>query len=226
MKTKMSPGKLLLGTILTVTLLSACSSPSSTNNYGTQETETPNTSQPMPSETPSSKQLAAPVAGDKVAVIETDLGTIRVKLFPEQTPESVKNLEELAKAGKYKDVPFHRIVDGFVIQTGDFTKKNGTGGHSYKGPGTTIPNEIHQDLRHLYGALGMARTAMPDTNGSQFYFVTNKSGTPGLDGAYTVFGQTYEGLDIMEKIAAVETDRSDRPLQDVLMKNVTVTEFR
>jgi cyclophilin family peptidyl-prolyl cis-trans isomerase len=209
---------------------------SQTDTRTTENTPVTPVSAPTPAPQPSSnlsdmdKQLALPTAGDKIAVIETDLGTMKIKLFPDIAPESVKNMEELSKSGKYKDIPFHRIArnpDGgnFVIQTGDFTKKDGTGGYSYKGPGTYIPNEISPALHHIYGALGMARTNMPDTNGSQFYFVTGKGGASFLDGGYTVFGQVYEGMDVMDAIAAVKTDENDRPLKDILVKNVTVMPY-
>ncbi len=220
-------------TISAILALSGCAA-------ATPETKAPNGSSaitPPPAATSTSsktnimdQQTLPPAAGDKIAIIETDLGTIKVKLFPEQAPESVKNMEELASSGKYKDVPFHRVAENagqpFVIQTGDFSKKDGSGGYSYKGPGTYIPNEISMGLRHIYGALGMARTSLPDTNGSQFYFVTNKIGTPFLDGGYTVFGQIYEGLDVLDAIAAVETDpATDRPLKDILVKSVEVISY-
>lgn len=219
-----------------VMLFSGCAA-STTDTAKNDNTAAPTPPAAAPAPQPSSnlsdmdKQIAPPTAGDKIAVVETDMGTIKIKLFPEQAPESVKNMEELAKANKYKDVPFHRVAknpDGgnFVIQTGDFTKKDGTGGYSYKGPGTYIPNEISPVLHHIYGAVGMARSRMPDTNGSQFYFVTGKDGASFLDGGYTVFGQVYEGMDVIDAIAAVKTDENDRPLKDVLVKSVTVMPYQ
>lgn len=166
-------------------------------------------------------QLSAPVPGDKIAIIETDLGTIKFKLFPDRAPEISKNFEELAKANMFNAVPFHRVVENFMIQTGDFSAKNGTGGYSYKGPGTTLADEITPDLKHLYGAVSMANRG-PDTNGSQFFIVTNPEGTAFLDGGYSVFGQVYEGMDVALKIAALQVPGTEKPSQTVNMTNVEV----
>lgn len=169
-------------------------------------------------------QLSMPIKGDKTAVLETDFGTIKLKLFHKHVPEITKNFEELAKTGKYNNVPFHRVISDFVIQGGDFTNKNGTGGYSYKGPGTTLPDEIVPELKHVYGTVAMANSGS-DTNGSQFYIVIDKNGQPGLDGGYTVFGQVYEGMDVAYRIGAVETDPNDRPLKDIMIKNVTIQTY-
>ncbi|HLG25788.1 MAG TPA: peptidylprolyl isomerase [Candidatus Gracilibacteria bacterium] len=231
MKSKTPHYAIILATIA-ATVIAGCAAPTETASKLKSNTSATTSNTPTSMKTEEkSLQLAPPVAGDTIAVIETDMGTIKIKLFPEQTPESAKNFQELAKAGKYKSVPFHRVAkDGrgedFVIQTGDFSEKDGTGGYSYKGVGTTIPNEINEGLKHLYGSVGMARKPQPDTNGSQFYIVTNKNGTPSLNGGYTVFGQVYEGMDVVDKIAAVETDpATDRPLKDILMKSVTVMPY-
>lgn len=166
-------------------------------------------------------QLALPVPGDKIAVIETDFGTIKVRLFPDLAPEISKNFEELAKANMYNAVPFHRVVKDFMIQTGDFTNKNGTGGYSYKGPGTMLADEITPALKHLYGTVSMANRG-PDTNGSQFFIVTNKGGTPFLDGNYSIFGQVYEGMDVALKIADLQMIGTEKPSQTVNMTQVKV----
>jgi len=172
-------------------------------------------------------QLAEPAAGDKVAVIETDMGTIKLKLFTEQVPEMTKNFEELAKKGKFENVPFHRVIKDFMVQTGDFTDKDGTGGYSYKGAGTELPDEIVPSLKHLYGTVSMANHGK-NTNGSQFFIVTNKNGTPKLDGGYTIFGQVYEGMDVTGKIADLYIPSSgDRgtPGKIVNMTKVTVIPY-
>lgn len=170
-------------------------------------------------------QLAAPQAGDKIAVIETEKGTIKLKLFTEQVPEMTKNFEELANAGSYNGAPFHRVMVDFMIQTGDFTNQNGTGGHSYKGPGTVLPDEIVPELKHLYGTVSMANRG-PNTNGSQFFIVTNANGTAFLDGSYTVFGQVYEGMEIAKEIEALEIPGTERPSETVTMTNVEVMEYQ
>lgn len=173
---------------------------------------------------PDFDQLAPPQAGDKVAIIDTDYGTIKVKLFTDLTPEMTKNFEELANAGNYNGVPFHRVMKDFMIQTGDFTNKNGTGGYSYKGPGTILDDEITPALKHLYGTVSMANRG-PDTNGSQFFIVTNEKGTPFLDGGYTVFGQVYEGMDVAEKIEALQMPGTEEPSEVVNMTKVEVIPF-
>jgi cyclophilin family peptidyl-prolyl cis-trans isomerase len=166
-------------------------------------------------------QLAPPKAGDKVATLETSMGTIKFKLFTSQVPEMTKNFETLANEGKYTNVPFHRVIQDFMIQTGDFNNKNGSGGYSYKGPGTDLNDEIVPELKHLYGTVAMANRG-PNTNGSQFYIVTNKNGTPGLDGGYTIFGQVYEGMDVALQIVALQTPGGEAPTKEVLIKTAAV----
>jgi cyclophilin family peptidyl-prolyl cis-trans isomerase len=170
----------------------------------------------------SNLQLAQPVAGDTVAIIDTDYGTIKFKLFTEQVPGMTTNFMELAKAGKYDNVPFHRVIKNFMIQTGDFTNKNGTGGHSYKGPGTYMPDELVPSIKHLYGTVSMAKTMAPNTSGSQFFIVTSKSGTPHLDMLHSVFGQVYEGMDVAEKIAALQEGPNGETSHPATMKKVTI----
>ena len=169
-------------------------------------------------------QLAAPKKGDTVAIMETDFGTIKFKLFTKQVPEMTKNFIELTKAGKYDGIPFHRVIKDFMIQTGDFTNRNGTGGYSYKGPGTELPDETVPSLHHLYGTVSMAN-AGPNTNGSQFFIVTNHDGFSEGDGTYTIFGQVYEGMDVAEKIADLYVPSSGgtgTPSQIVNLKKVTI----
>lgn len=166
-----------------------------------------------------------PEEGDKIGVIETDFGTIKFKLFTQRVPEMTKNFEELANSGKYNGTPFHRVVKNFMIQTGDFTNHNGTGGYSYNGPGTELPDEIAKDLKHLYGTVSMANHGK-NTNGSQFFIVTSKSGTPFLDGGYTIFGQVYEGMDIAEKIQDLQVPGTEKPSQLINMTKVTVEPYK
>jgi len=205
-----------------------------TGLYGcAEQAKAPETKQVQPittqqMKTEDSAQLAAPVAGDKIAVIETDLGTIKFKLFAEQVPEMSKNFETLAKDGKFIGVPFHRVIKGFMIQTGDFTNKNGTGGYSYKGPGTELPDEIVPSLKNLYGTVAMANHG-DDTNGSQFFIVTAKNGASFLDGGYTVFGQVYEGMDIADQIAELyipSSGQTGTPSKIINMTKVTVMPYQ
>ena len=158
--------------------------------------------------------------------IVTTMGTIRVKLYKD-TPRHRDNFEKLALGGYYDSLLFHRTINGFMIQGGDpFTRDTskveqyGQGGPSY-----TIPAEMRDTLgaplhRHKKGALAAARRGdlanpFKESSGSQFYLVQDPDNCTHLDGEYTVFGETVAGLNVIDKIAAVPTDRYDRPLQDV-----------
>jgi len=166
-------------------------------------------------------QTDLPVKGEKIAVLTTNFGEIKIRLFSNKTPETVKNFIELTNQGKYENVTFHRIVPGFVIQGGDFEKGNGTGGYSYKGPGTEIDNEIDPELSHIQGAVSMAN-AGPNTNGSQFFIVLPETRATFLDGDYSIFGQVYEGMKVVDAIAAVQTDDNDMPLEKVMIEKVEI----
>ena len=148
--------------------------------------------------------------------IQTNLGMIKVKLYS-KTPKHKANFEKLALSGFYDGILFHRVIDGFMIQGGDPNTKDTTLVEKYGqgGPGYTIPAEIIPDYRHKKGALAAARrgdAANPEreSSGSQFYLVQSEETCAQLDGAYTVFGETVEGLDVIDKIAKVATDRRDR----------------
>ncbi len=160
---------------------------------------------------------------DTLVVIETPKGTIRLQLY-RQTPIHRANFIKLAKEGFFNGTTFHRVVPNFVIQGGDPNSKDedplndGLGG-----PGYTLPAEFIPELRHEYGAVGAARQGdainpKRESNGSQFYIVINKAGTPFLDGAYTVFGKVLEGMEVAEAIAQVARDRSDRPQEPIPMQ--------
>ena len=161
------------------------------------------------------------LAEEPVFDIVTNYGTIKIKLYKD-TPQHRANFAKLALSGFYDGLLFHRVINGFMIQGGDpLTKdpanaaKFGTGG-----PGYTIPAEIVPEHHHKKGALAAARRGdaanpMKESSGSQFYIVQNEQTCAQLDGAYTVFGETIDGLDVIDKIAAVETDPRDRPLAQV-----------
>ena len=158
---------------------------------------------------------------EPVFAIETSLGTIKVKLY-EKTPLHRANFSKLALSGFYDGTLFHRVLRGFMIQGGDPLSKDpanaalfGTGG-----PGYTVPAEFVKEYNHKKGALAAARRGdaanpMKESSGSQFYIVHDPRTCAQLDGQYTVFGETVEGLDVIDKIAAVQTDPRDRPLQPV-----------
>lgn len=175
-------------------------------------------------------QKELPKAGEEIAILTTTKGTMKIRLFADLVPGAVANFVALAKDGKYTDVPFHRVIAGFMIQGGDFTNKNGTGGHAAAGEGSRIADEYHESLSHIRGALSYAKTAAPKSIGSQFFIVHPEEGTHFLDHpknghsheGYTVFGQVFEGLEVIDAIAAVPTDRMDRPREDILIQSVEI----
>ena|GEM_PF-941243 len=153
--------------------------------------------------------------GDKLAVVETNFGTVKFKLYPEDAPGTVENFAQLASKGFYRDSPFHRVVKDFVIQSGS---PDGSAGG---GPGYTIPAEFNERM-HVEGTVAMARADDPDSAGSQFYICLKR--VPNLDGKYTVFGQVVEGMEVVKKIGEVETGPGDRPIEDIVVRNVTIEE--
>lgn len=215
-----------------------------------------------------------PKPGDKIVVMKTNYGDIKIKFFPQYAPKTVENFLTHAEQGYYDGLTFHRVINGFMIQGGDPTA-TGSGGESIWGE--PFEDEFAFELANVRGALCMANSG-PNTNGSQFFIVQNKEldeqskeqrdfyvqnpdyvlgpledgtevtvkmmfperiskyyiengGTPFLDftskyyfggqSAHSVFGMVYEGMDVVDKIAAVETS-SDKPVEDVLMEKVTV----
>lgn len=160
-------------------------------------------------------QISSAETQDRVAVrIETTMGEIQADLFAKDAPKSVENFIKLAKSGFYDGIIFHRVIPGFMIQTGDPT---GTG---MGGPGYQFDDEFSPSLRHdKAGILSMANSG-PNTNGSQF-FITDAA-TPWLDGKHSVFGEVTKGLEVVQKIAQVSRDSSDKPLSEIKMTKVTV----
>lgn len=179
------------------------------------------------------KQTDKPQSGETIALMKTTLGEMKIRLFPEIVGVAAENFIELASQGKYDGAPFHRIIKGFMIQGGDFTRRNGTGGHAAKGPGSTIGDKYDLRLSHIRGAVSWAKTAMPHSIGSQFFIVHPEDGTHFLDheegsgpaDGYTVFGQLYEGFEVLDEIASVKTDRNDRPFDEVLIESVKIETF-
>ena len=193
-------------------------------------------------------QLNAPVAGDKIATIKTNMGEIKIKLFPEFAPKAVENFTTHAKNGYYDGLIFHRVINDFMIQGGD-PLGTGTGGQSIWGH--SFEDEFTGELHNLRGALSMAN-AGPNTNGSQFFIVQAKEvpedlldqmrsaredlfptecieayeelgGTPWLDFRHTVFGQVFEGMDVVDAIAKVPADYfSNKPKEDVIIETIII----
>ena len=147
---------------------------------------------------------------------------MKAELYPEIAPNTVNNFISLVKKGFYDGLIFHRVIRGFMIQGGD-PDGNGTGGPVYGIKGEFAQNGVANDLRHTTGVLSMARSMMPNSAGSQFFIMHQDA--PHLDGAYAAFGKVIEGQEVVNKIAETATDYSDRPLEDQVMKTVTVETF-
>jgi len=154
------------------------------------------------------------------AIIETNLGRIVFKLFPDLAPETVRNFEKLARDGFYNGTLFHRVIPGFMIQGGDPNTKSGNKSTwGMGGPGHMIKAEF-SSRSHLRGIVSMARAQDPNSAGSQFFIVTTDSTF--LDRQYTVFGEVIEGMDVADKIVNLPRDRNDCPLDEAKMIRVKV----
>ena len=156
-----------------------------------------------------------------IATMEVEgYGTIKIELYPELAPNTVKNFIELANSGFYNGLTFHRIVDEFVIQGGD-PLGNGTGDAGYKIKGEFTSNGVENKLSHTTGVVSMSRAMDNDSASSQFFIVTGDS--PFLDGEYAGFGKVIEGLDVVEEIDDVEVDSiSNAPNKEVVIKSITI----
>ncbi|GAA0647130.1 peptidylprolyl isomerase [Salarchaeum japonicum] len=164
------------------------------------------------------------------ATLHTSEGDIDVELYDEKVPTTVENFVGLATGEKawtdpetnekvegepyYEDVPVHRVIDDFMVQTGDRT---GTG---RGGPGYEFDDEFHEDLNHDdAGILSMANSG-PNTNGSQFFITLAPQ--PHLDGRHAVFGKVTDGMDVVEDIGSTPTDRNDEPMKDIVLESVEI----
>ncbi len=191
-------------------------------------------------------QLDRPAQGETIAIMHTSMGDISIRLFPDRVPKTVENFTTHAKNGYYNGLIFHRVIQDFMIQGGDPTG-TGMGGESIWGD--SFADEFDVELHNLRGALSMAN-AGPNTNGSQFFIVQAKQtdprliaqmkqipdsfpaetvagyeqvgGTPHLDFRHSVFGQVYDGMDVVDAIAGVKTNRQDKPLEDVTITSIDI----
>lgn len=158
-----------------------------------------------------------------IVTIEMENGDVmKAELYPEIAPNTVNNFISLIKKGFYDGLVFHRVIKGFMLQ-GGCPDGNGMGGPGYSIKGEFSQNGFQNDLKHTEGVLSMARSMAPDSAGSQF-FVMHKT-SPHLDGAYAAFGMVIEGQDIVNKIAGVRVDWSDKPMKAQKIKAVTVDTF-
>lgn len=197
------------------------------------------------------EQLQKPQKGEKIAVLTTNHGEIKIRLFPEAAPKAVENFIGLINKNYYDNTVFHRVINSFMIQGGDPTA-TGRGGESIWGK--SFEDEFDLYHRNIRGALSMAN-AGPNTNGSQFFIVQapaieediinqmkaageakgfpediikayeENGGTFWLDGKHTVFGQVFEGMNVVDEIASLPTDFMDKPLEDVTIIKAEVIEY-
>ena len=144
---------------------------------------------------------------------------IILELYPEIAPNTVANFISLIEDGFYDGVIFHRVIPGFMIQGGD-PDGAGTGGPGYSIAGEFASNNFENDLEHDKGVLSMARSQSPDSAGSQFFIMVEKS--PHLDGDYAGFGKVTEGMEVVETIVSADRDEMDKPFEDQVMKTVEV----
>lgn len=228
--------KLLSSLLFAVILLTACGTSTKeeetngTNNNAQENIELP--------------QLTAEVGEkERLVEMETSMGTIKIKLFPEQAPKAVENFITHSENGYYDGLIFHRVINDFMIQGGD-PEGTGRGGESIYGE--AFEDEFSNQLYNFRGALSMANSGA-NTNGSQFFIVQRKTmetsmleqmkkagynekvikhyedgGTPWLDSKHTVFGQVIEGMDVVDKIAETPVGKEDKPEEDVVIKKITV----
>lgn len=162
--------------------------------------------------------MSNPVVTIKMA----DGSVMKAELYPDIAPNTVNNFISLIKKGFYNGTIFHRVIEGFMLQGGDPTG-TGMGGPGYEIDGEFAMNGFDNPLKHTAGVLSMARTMDPDSAGSQF-FIMHKD-APHLDGQYAAFGKITEGMDVVDRIAKTATNYSDRPLDDQVMREVTVETF-
>ena len=147
---------------------------------------------------------------------------MKIELYPEIAPESVRNFIYLINKGFYNGLIFHRVISGFMIQ-GGCPRGIGTGGPGYSIKGEFSRNGFKNDLKHTRGVLSMARSMLPNSAGSQFFIMHKDS--PHLDGSYAAFGKVIEGIEVVDKIASVATDYNDKPLNNIIIKSVEVELF-
>ncbi|KXO14780.1 peptidyl-prolyl cis-trans isomerase, cyclophilin-type [Clostridiales bacterium KA00134] len=197
------------------------------------------------------EQIKTPEKGEEIAILKTNHGDIKIRLFPDIAPKAVENFKTHIKNGYYDGIIFHRIIDEFMIQGGDPTG-TGRGGESIWG--RPFEDEFDVNYRNFRGALSMAN-AGPGTNGSQFFIVQkgpveediirqmrsmgeekgypdqvvdvyeNLGGTFWLDGKHTVFGQVFEGMDVVDEIASLPKNAMDKPLDDVIIEKASIEKF-
>nr|WP_263325021.1 peptidylprolyl isomerase [Neobacillus sp. Marseille-Q6967] len=235
--------------LLTVLILTACGTSkeekeSSSQNAGQKTEEKEGNTQVAESDAVYPQLTNEVSENERLVEMETSMGNIKIKLFPEHAPKAVENFIKHSQDGYYDGLIFHRVINDFMIQGGD-PNGNGTGGESIYG--APFEDEFSMNLFNIRGALSMANSGS-NTNGSQFFIVQKKSvdpsmkaemekagfpkeiieaykergGTPWLDHRHTVFGQVVEGMDVVDKIAEVPVGKQDKPEEDVVIKGIKI----
>jgi len=165
---------------------------------------------------------------ETIVTLATNRGEIVLRFFPDSAPEHVKNFIAHSESGLYAGCTFHRVIPGFMIQGGDPNTKPdgkgvpGTGGYSYKGPGTQLAAEFNK-RKHTRGILSMARSQNPNSAGSQFFIM--HADAPFLDGQYSVFGEAIAGLEVVDAIVSSDRDGNDRPREDQRIESIRVEQW-
>jgi len=205
--------------ILAVTLKKPAQAPSDVSMQPLETTTAPSDAQPLPT-TATTADTNKKIMD--IVTLKTNMGDMTIQLDRARAPKTVENFITLAQKGFYDGVRFHRVIKGFMIQTGDPNSKDtskkqiwGTGG-----PGYSFADELTGNEKYPQGTVAMAN-AGPNTNGSQFFIVT-ASPAAQLTPDYTVFGKITKGMDVALKIESVKTEMPDRPIDDVIIQKVTV----
>ncbi|WP_454054050.1 peptidylprolyl isomerase [Clostridium sp. Marseille-Q7071] len=201
---------LLLVIVLSLSLFIGCSKKEETNDKDTTSANNVETEKGKDDKNP-------------VATMEMEDGSkIKIELYPDVAPNTVRNFISLANSNFYDGLIFHRVIPDFMIQGGD-PEGTGVGGPGYSIKGEFSNNDFENNLKHDRGVISMARAQDKNSAGSQFFIMHKDS--PHLDGEYAAFGKVIEGIEVVDKIAAVETVAQDKPKEDVKMKKVTVDTF-
>ena len=203
--------KFILAIALAASMLSAC---------GKQAPTPVITAVPRPTAIPASTLDPVKLENKVPITITLTSGEkIKAELYPDIAPITVENFKKLVNENFYEGLIFHRVIEGFMIQGGGLNK-DGVQKQTASIKGEFKSNGVANDLKHTRGVLSMARTNVMDSASSQFFIMHKDS--PHLDGQYAAFGKVTEGMDIVDKIATSETDAADRPVEDIVIKSITL----
>ena len=214
---KSTIGALLITAIISLTLI-GCSTSNKSNKEETNTESDDNKEIYLSKETEKKETDKNPV----VTIEMEDGKVIKLELYPEIAPNTVRNFISLANSKFYDGLIFHRVISGFMIQGGD-PEGTGMGGPDYSIYGEFTNNQFENTLLHTKGVISMARSDYKNSAGSQFFIMSEDA--PHLDGDYAAFGKVIEGMDVVDSIAQVETGSNDRPKKDIKIKSITVNTF-